>query len=508
MHSSPFHWRTHCYPAPAILAGLLTAQIIATLQVYISNRSLYLTLKAICEAGYLTVPNQQTIAQLQKLSTALCGGLFFTLSVGAGICLLSFAAAWLWDRICDRRPIFLILVLLLWTAFVAAVNLRGFLPFMTLYFIIIPPVVFAGTLRWMPKNVRKKTHQNGIHHIIPLILLGLLWAPQMKNGLFINIRDQLLLTNPIGESIVRFYYRHTLYPAKVLKPLHRRLMKTCSFETLPEGNIKNALLEGLLARDWIPIENRGKVDLKVSLRGKELFLEDGKGTVLKVSVTDFPARLTTVLEEYSYLTDRHHFFRRFTFYSLLIGFPVILYIFFYSLILFCIGRWVPSRIASLLSAIICLITGVMLLMPLRQSHEWKGRPKDPGRALISAEQQERLGALKYIHKAHQNISRFSSYKAVLASPDTAERYWLAKALGGSRNEETYPDLLAFLKDPSPVVVCAAISSLGRRGEKKAVPNILKQLERSQHPYVQWYAYKALKALGWTQKASQRRFVSD
>ncbi|MCG6878016.1 MAG: HEAT repeat domain-containing protein [Deltaproteobacteria bacterium] len=507
MHSSPYQRRTYFYPAPAILAGLLTAQIIATLQVYVSNRSIYLTLKAIGEAGYLTVLNQQTIAQLQKLSTALCGGLFFTLSVGAGISLLSFAAAWLWDRICVRRPIFLILMLLLWTALVAAVNIRGFLPFVTLYFVIIPPVVFPGTLQWMPKNVRKKTHQNGILHIILLILLGLLWAPQMKDGLFINIRDQLLLTNPIGENIVRFYYRRTLYPAKVMKPLHQKLMKTFSLEALPEGHIKNALLEGLLARDWIPIENRGKVDLKVSLRGKELFLEDGKGTVLKVSATDFPTRLTTVLKEYSNLTDRHHFFRRFTFYSLLIGFPVILYISFYSLISFFVGRWVPRRIASLLCAIVCLITGVMLLMLLRQNHEWKGRQNDPGRALISDERQERLGALKHIYKDHQNISRFSAYKAVLTSPDTAERYWLAKALGSSRNDETYPDLLALLKDPSPVVVCAAISSLGHRGEKKAVPNILKQLRESQHPYVQWYAYKALKALGWKQKARKMRFFS-
>ena len=218
-------------------------------------------------------------------------------------------------------------------------------------------------------------------------------------------------------------------------------MKTCSLEGVPDGPIKNALLKRLSDHDWIPLENRGDVDLIMSLRGKELFLEDGKGTVLKVPASDFPARSATVLKEYSNLTDRYHFFRRFAFYSLLMGFPVILYISLYSLIFFFVGRWVPRPIAPLLCAIVCLLTGVMLLMPLRQHHEWKGR-----------------------------------------------------------QDETYPDLLVLLKDPSPMVVCAAISSLGRRGEKKAVPDILKQLRESQHPYVQWYAYKALKALGWRQKA--------
>ena len=450
----------------AILAGLLTAQIIATLQVYVSNRSFYFTLKTIGEAGYLTVPNQQTISRLQELTTALCGGLFFTLSVGAGISLLSFAAAWLWERICARKPIFLILMLLLWTALVAAVNLRGFSPFTTLYFIIIPPVVFACTLQWMPKNVRKKTLQNAMHHIILLIFLGLLWAPRMESGLFLNIRNQLLLTNPLGKSIVRFYYRHTLYPARILKPLHQKIMKTCSLEAVPEGHIKNALLKELSDGQWIPLENHEDVDLTMRLRGKELFLEDKKGTVQRVPATDFPDQSATVLREYSNSKDRHHFFRRFTFYSLLMGFPVILYISLYSLIFFFVGRWVPRRKASLLCAGICFLTGLMLFLPLRQNHKWKGSGNDPG------------------------------------------PYCLAKALRGPRNDKTCSDLLASLEDPSPMLVCAAISSLGHRGEKKAVPEILKQLERSQHPYVQWHAYKALNALGWRQKARQRFRASD
>ena len=204
MNPPPSKWRTQLYPAAAMLTGLTLAQTIATIQVYLSNRSLYHTLTAIHRAEYLTVPNQQIMGRLQELTTALCGGLFFTLSVGAGICLLSFAAAWLWDRVFLRKTVFLVLMLLMWMGLSAGVNWKGFSPFTSLYFVVIPPVVFAGALKWMPHGNRKQPRRTGLLHIIPIMVLGLLWAPQMKRDLFINIRDHLLLSNPLGERIVNF----------------------------------------------------------------------------------------------------------------------------------------------------------------------------------------------------------------------------------------------------------------------------------------------------------------
>ena len=100
MNPIRFKWKTHLYPATAILAGLVTSQVIATFQVFFANQSLYHTLTALGAAGYLTIPNHLTMDRLQELTTAVCGGLFLTLSVGAGISVLSFAAAWLWDRVC------------------------------------------------------------------------------------------------------------------------------------------------------------------------------------------------------------------------------------------------------------------------------------------------------------------------------------------------------------------------------------------------------------------------
>jgi len=440
-------WRTQLYPAKAMLPGLVLTQIIATFQVYFSNRSLYHTITAIHGAGYLTVPNQQTMGRLQELTTALCGGLFFTLSVGTGICLMSFAAAWLWDRVCLRKTVFLVLMIFMWAALTAGVNWKGFSPFTSLYFFVIPPVVFASALKWMPHGNRKTPWRNGLLHIILIMVLGLLWAPQMKKDLFFNIRDHLLLSNPAGERVVNFYYQYTLYPAEVLKPLDRKLLKTCTLEAIPESPYKSELRKSLSAHDWIETESLEEVDLVLTGSGSELLLEDGNGTVLKMPKEDFLAHPAAHLKRFSRAADKHGFFRQFIFYSLLMGFPVTLYIFLYSLVFLILGRCLKPWLASLASAGLCFSAGLLMLMPL-----WQSNGQEP-----------------------------------------------VKDLGVSGSTETYENRLDLLEDPSPLVVSAALYALGQRGEKRAVPRILHLIKTSNHWYVQWYAYKALKDLGWQQK---------
>ncbi|MBW1701613.1 MAG: HEAT repeat domain-containing protein [Deltaproteobacteria bacterium] len=64
------------------------------------------------------------------------------------------------------------------------------------------------------------------------------------------------------------------------------------------------------------------------------------------------------------------------------------------------------------------------------------------------------------------------------------------------------DLLSFLDDPHPNVVCMAFYSLGRRGNMESAKKIMNRFETSDHWYEQWYAYKALRTLGWKQTKSK------
>jgi HEAT repeat protein len=85
---------------------------------------------------------------------------------------------------------------------------------------------------------------------------------------------------------------------------------------------------------------------------------------------------------------------------------------------------------------------------------------------------------------------------------------LAKALGESQDPGTYEDLLTLLNDPHPNVVSMAFGALGQRGDRRAVKEILKRIERSDHWYNQWYAYRALRDLGWKQSLTPRTAIKD
>ena len=52
--------------------------------------------------------------------------------------------------------------------------------------------------------------------------------------------------------------------------------------------------------------------------------------------------------------------------------------------------------------------------------------------------------------------------------------------------------------PAPNVVSMAYWSLGLRGDRSAAGEILKRLPLSEDWYNQWYAYNALRNLGWKQ----------
>ena len=171
---------------------------------------------------------------------------------------------------------------------------------------------------------------------------------------------------PSRRKGVNFYYQYTLYPAEVLKPLDRKLLKTCTLEAIPEGPFKNELRKNLTAHDWIEIESLENVDLVLTCSGSELLLKNGSCMVLKIPKKDFLAHPGAHLKRFSSAADRHVFFRQFTFYSLLAGFPITLYIFLYSLLFLMLSRWIKPGIASLASASLCFSAGLLMLIPLWQ----------------------------------------------------------------------------------------------------------------------------------------------
>ena len=486
------------YPALALLLGLFTAQVLATAQVYLSNIELYRTLLPIKDAGYFPIPNEQIMPRLQAWGPALFGGLFFTLSIGAGLSLLSLAAAWIWDRLVLRNKSFLIFYLVLWAGSFVLVNYRGFSPLVSLYFLFIPTVVFTTSLRWIRLQANQAAWLDRMIHAVPLLLLAILWTSQMDRNLFLDLRDKLLLSNPIGTKINDFYYDYTLYPAEVFKTMDQKMLKACNLAAIREKPVAETLGKSLLNHDYLNVGRADRVDLEMEKVENDLVFRNRGKTVLRTKLQDFLASPGTLLKEFSKTTDKHVFFRQFTFFSLLFGFPVLLYIFLYTLLRLLMGLFFNSRPSSGIASILCLLAGAAFLVVLNFGEGKTLEVKDLGEALNSDSWQKRVQALKMIERKRMEIAEFQGYQSLLKSPRIPERYWLVRTLGVSQRQETYQDLLTFLDDPHPNVVGMAFYALGQRGEKRAIKGIIERIETSNHWYNQWYAYRALRTLGWKQ----------
>lgn len=482
--------------------GLIMAQIIATIHVYRSNLDLYATLETLSAAGYLTVPNQHIAEGLKTIGPALGGGLFFTLTIGVGLSVVSFLLAHVWNYPLKRNKILLIALLPLWLAIVAALNWHGITLPPSSYFLFVPPIVFFTTIKLIPKELALKPWLiKTASGALVLVILAVIWSNQINAGIFIKIRDQLLLTNPVGKSINGFYYRYTLYPANAFKSLRQKTLKTADLSGVQDRNL-NARLGNILIRvDYLPLASYPSAGVKIESSGGQLAFKSGEKTILEVTREAFQKDPWGVMAKFSTGTDRHKFFRRTVYYSLIRGLPITIYILVFILLRFTAGIFLEETPAALVAAVIFLAAGLALWAPISRGSPPALEAKDILRALASEKQSERVAALRFIQRNNMEIHQFPAYKKILASPHVPERYRLAQALGVSRRPETFQDLLALLDDPSFNVVYTAYSSLGRRKDRRAVAEILSRIKTIDDWYVQDYAYYALKNLGWRQPRS-------
>jgi hypothetical protein len=481
-----------------LLPGLFAAQIIAAIQVYLSNAGLYRAFTVMREACYFVVPNQHVVHYLKEFAPAFFGGLFFTLTVGAGLSFLTIVAVWIWDRVFLRSRIFLILLLLFWTGCLLWVNFHGFCSAATSYFILVPAAVFAAALKWMPAQTGRRTQ---LIHVVSLLLLALLWLPRAGSDLFLDIRDNLLLSTSFGTKISDFYYRYTLYPAEAFKSLDQKILRTCSLEGI-EDSMTQPLEKRLLDHDYLNIIGYPEADLEITEEGGMLAFRNREKTILLAAPGDFLASPGNVLKEFSLKSDRHSLFRKFTFFCLLTGFPLILYITLYALFYLVSCIFMDSKKSSVAASILCFSIGALILSSLYFAGRKTIDVGNLSEAMESGRWRDRVAALKVVERERMEIGDFKAYKKMLKSPYIPERYWLAKAMSKSRKPEIYSELLALLNDPDRNVVCMTFYALGQRKDPGAIKEITGRIDVSGDWYSQQYAYRAVRRLGWKQTGSK------
>jgi hypothetical protein len=478
--------------------GMGIAQLIATAQVYFSNRRLYEQITALTSAGFLPVPNLNVLPRLLDLETAFAGGLLFTLSVGATLSLLGAAAAGIWRHLTSSRRLAAAAGAALLAGAVICLNLHGFDIWVSLYVVAIPPAVFWMAARSHVSHPIAPSPHGTVLRFLPLAVLAIGWYPQYDSRLFIDLRDHLLMSNSLGKGISAFYYRYTLYPAEVFKTLDQRLIKPVTGFPAESDGRSSAVMGELIRRDYLPVGDVPGAEISVRFEGDRLAFRYRGNVVWENTIECFLADPGRAASEISARTDRFGFFRSIAFYGVLLAFPITLYVLSFGLLRIVCGRVMDPRRAEAAAATLCLLIGLAILADFHFSREDPPPPGAIDTALESDRWQARVAGLKAIRERQLDIVAIPAYAKIRRSPYPQERYWLAQALGASPNPKAFADLIHLLDDPQINVRTMALEALGRRGDPRALNPIMRLLETSKEWYDQLYAYQALRTLKWDQ----------
>ena len=477
------------------------AQIIATLQVFISNLALHEKMSWLNQAGYLTVPNQKILPTLKMISPAFNGGLFFTLTVGVGISLVSLALVWTWKYLCRLNKAFLFVFLGLWAASITAINWHGFVLMPTLHAVLIPAVVATLFLVLNPNDPERRSRLTLFLHFIAMSLLALLWSTQMNTALYINIRDNLLLSNTPGIHLNDFYYQYTLYPAEVFRSLNQKLIKTYHLSAKEDSRSHQRLKRKLASYDYLLISAKGKADVEITVEKETIRLAGSRRAAIETDLENFFNNTRQLLQDLSSSNDAYIHFRTATSISLLVGFPLALYWLFTGLLSLGFSLFLDRQPSAIAGIAVCCLTGVLLLLLMPQEKKNNITIDSLPGMLASDDWKDTVTALKKMDAEKIDLHQFNLTQNLLQHPSIPVRYWLARSLAVGRHPDDKSYLITLMQDPHPNVVCQALYSIGKRKFGNVTARLLATIERSDHWYVQLYTYNALRKLGWKQRTS-------
>ncbi len=491
------------YAPAVILLGLLSAQLIATTHVYLSNRNLLQTTEALLHAQYLSVPNARVAAHLDTLTTAMAGGLLFTLSIGAGLAMLALAGVWVWDRVFQRSRKAALVMLLLWAGGIFLVNGNGWNPAASAYLAGVPLVSAMAALALLPAPSPMISASRVWWPVSAALILALLWGLVLDRHLFTHIRDHLLLGSPIGQSITNAYYAYTLFPAETFKSLAQKQIRTCTLDASLDRDHRVRLERLVRTHDCLPLPAGQATDLLIGwdTPAKQFYLRTNRGTVLSVTEKELFNDPQTALNTVADRDDHNRIFRTMSLLGLMLGLPLVLFALLFSGLAFLANRFLAASTPDAVATILCVLAGGLLLIPVYQGRSAAASLQDPTRDLAATCATTRIAALRQAAFDQRDIAAAAKAQAIQNNPHIAERYWLARSLAYAKDPDTAAMLRALADDPAPIVACQALRAMGERGDRQFIEEIIDRINRSSDWYIQLYGYRALRKLGWVQPQS-------
>jgi len=496
-------WRL-LFPVRVLVGGLLLAQVIGTVLVWQSNHALLHKLTLLRAAGIYPLPGMGVFPPLSSLSAALAGGLFFTLSIGAGMVLLTLGAFLLVTSLPAAARKYAILVLAaVWLGLLIRANWQGFCPGLTAFLVLVPgPVLWFCRRQARHFDPGERPGRARLFHLLLIVFLCVWWGGRINSNVFVNIKDNLLLTSAAGRSFVHLYYQYTLYPAEVFKTLAQKQVKTCRLAGFAAADLQSRVKKALAAHDYFAVEDP-RAEVRVRRANDRLLLGCRQEAVVNVSTAQFLDDPEAFLGRLSAGCDVNAAFRDFTIAALLGVAPLVLYLVTLTLFALVPGLFLPLRLSAWLVPLLCCLfwAGVIPLLetpPLRTDDSAAAAA-----AMTDGSRKEKIAALRYVFDRRLDIFRFPEYADLLASEDFALRYWLIRNLGHSPDPRADRQIRRFLAADSPYLACKAMEAAAARvelfdpgadhGLEKAV---VEKLSASDNWYVQLYAYRTARRLGW------------
>lgn len=495
-------WRL-LYPVRVLLAGLLAAEVVATVIVWRSNHALFHKLSAIQASGYSPLPGINIAPPLVSLEAAWTGAVFFMLSIGAGITLLTFAAVLLVQAAPDgvRRPLIWPL-LAVWGGVLVWANAGGVSLNFSAFLLLVPPVVVMAAVRGRPSqpgNVVLPWRRSV--HVLLIGLLLLLWLPRINSDVFVNIKDNLLLTSRPGIRTVDLYYRYTLYAAEVFQSFAQKQITAHAMTGPATAAIQPQVGEALAGVNCFPVADSRRADILIErTEAGDLVLKKGQSVVQTVTPRALMASPWPILLQYSADTDINANFRLATIASLLGIAPLVLYLTTFALFGLVPGLFLPIRISSFLVPVLCCIFWSAAIVCLDTPSTADLNRERVVKAMAEGTRKEKIGALRYIHHNGLEITAFSGYREMLDNRDFAQRYWMVKCLGKSRHPLAMQWIVQLMQSESPYIICKAMEAGAgqqtNRNRQGYIQALVQKLKLSSNWYVQYYAFRVAREYGW------------
>lgn len=309
-----------------VLAGLLGGGLLGLTRTRAASEALLQKNLALIELGLPALPGPGHLDTLTSWKPALAGGLFFALTLG-----LSFSAlSYLWARLARTlfsrwKPLLAAALALPLGAPVWAFH-RGDAGLA----IALLAMAAAATLSAM--NGPAPSAPDLARGLVAAVLVMLSISPLTLavEGSLIRVRNQLLLSNPVGMAVNDFYYNWTLYPAQAVKPLAVHTQPLVSIAPQLDTRQRRRICNNLLASRVLCVDDATPgVDARLRKVDHELALISGETRV--VLTGSGGAAVREAWAALSDETDRSAPLRLGTFNSLKFGLPVAFCLLLYTL---------------------------------------------------------------------------------------------------------------------------------------------------------------------------------